>query len=181
MRKQDRVLVVTLILLILPILAPGMMPPACAAGQLPDVLMQQSEEDVVDTSGDFAEVLGDEPVPLASGAAPGGWALLNLIFTIAGTAVALFISFYILVKKQRVLSGDNVKSGSVRPLQFLLTPFFAIAGITLFALTQDVDTVMIVADGLTIAHATIFICTILSSVIVYRNEKYGNDELLEDV
>ena len=179
MRKQERILVVTLILLILPILAPGMITPAYAE-QSPDVLVRQSEENEVDTNGDFAIALKDEPVPLVSGAASGGWALFNLIFTIIGIVTAIIISIHVLVKKQRALTDKNVKSGSIKPLQFLLAPFFAIAGITLFMLTQDVRTTMIIADGLTIAHATIFLCTILSSVMVYRNEKYGDDELQRD-
>jgi len=169
----------TLLLLIIPVLVPGIITLAYTC-QSQNSLIQQSEEDAVDTGGDFAVVLKDEPMPLASGAAPGGWALLNLLFTIAGTIMAFAISIYVLVKKQRALSGENAKSGNFKPLQFLLAPFFAIAGIILFALTQDISTKMITADGLTIAHATIFICTVLSSIIVYRNEKYGDDDLLKD-
>ena len=199
MKKHERILVVAFIFLILPILVNAVIIPASAEQspgilvpqsdspvldvlvQSPDVLVLQSdtpvmqdEENEVDTSGDYAVVLRDEPVPLAAGADPVGWALLNLLFTIAGTIMALVICIHVLAKKQRALSDDKVKSGKIKPLQFLLAPFFAVAGIVLFALTQDVGTRMIASDGLTVAHATIFICTVLSSVTVYRSEKNGD-------
>ena len=179
MRKQARKLATILLLLIIPVLVPGII--TLAYAEPPDILIRQYEDNEVDTSGDFAVALKDEPVPLSSVAAPRGWSFLNLLFTFAGIVVALFISFYIFAKKRRALANDNVKSGRVTPLQFLLAPFFAIAGMALFALTQDLSTTMITADGLTIAHVTIFICTLLSSIMVYRSEKYGNDELQQDV
>jgi len=179
LKKQKGKLAAVLLLLVITVLASSMITLAYAE-QTPEVLVRQYEDKEVDTSGDFAVVLKDGTVPMSSIAAPGGWSYLNLIFAFAGAVTALVICIHILAKKQRVLTRKNIKSGDIKPLQFLLAPFFAIAGIILFTFTQDLNATMITADELTIAHATIFICTLLSSIMVHRREKYGDDDLQKD-
>jgi len=139
-----------------------------------------NEPPVIDTSSDIARVLDeahdetiiieDEEVPLAPGVNQGGWALLNLLFSIAGAVLALVMSFRVMTKKYTDVADEDEKGGRNKMLLTLSTPLLAATGIALFILTQDTGARMIMVDGLTAAHAMIFVCAVLSSILVIRNE-----------
>ena len=87
-------------------------------------------------------------------------------------------------KEDRELEGANVqevktsdeyeedeKQKRSRLLLILATPFLAIVAIILFILTQDMTLPMIMIDWWTLAHAILFVGTVLCYIFAYRNEK----------
>ncbi|MDR2156390.1 MAG: hypothetical protein LBO81_01215, partial [Clostridiales Family XIII bacterium] len=112
--------------------------------------VQAAEERLAETFNDIVE----SATPLTAKTDGGAWALVNLLFAVAGVCL-LFGVFLFAPGKAR---GDgNRRTGKREMLWMGLSFLAAFAGVAVFLLTQDLSAPMSVTDGNTLLQACIFV------------------------
>jgi len=98
------------------------------------------------------------------------WALVNLIFAIAGAILAIVTG--IRSRKQKKQGNDSDMREKKRRLGWIIAVIvLAVAGIIVFFLTEDMSGKMVFVDRWTIVNAVIFALGIASYVLAFKWEK----------
>jgi len=143
--------------------------PPTEAGEEPQDEDEEDEEVII--------TIPEPEVPLAIFSDGKSWALMNLIIGIAGAIQALMIGTHILMMKKKEREGEleGIQTGPVsdklkrrRFILALATPAFAISGLVLFILTQDMRLPMTMVDWWTPANAAIFYGGAQSYIYAFR-------------
>jgi len=119
-------------------------------------------------------------IPLFGSPEHATWALLNLVLTIVGVVLALFIALRALVfKKQDNSMDENSEYYEYNKRRFswlFAGTIVAIIGIILFIITQNMSNPMVLIDFWTIAHAIFVAVGIVSLVYVVRRHKDNDSD-----
>jgi len=139
---------------------------------------EDDEDEDEDDGDDTITIIEPEP-PLAAPDVTlrSSWALLNLILTIAGAALAVMIGVRILLNKKEEKDEEELKETKHKrhPLVFAI-PLLAIVGIILFIITQDMTAPMLWIDWWTLAHAILFTCGLISYIFAYKKDSDSDTE-----
>jgi len=115
------------------------------------------------------------PGPETEGAA---WALLNLIFGIAGALGAAAVAAYTWSKNKKGASASDLETTenrNRRKLWLAAMGAVSLVGLVLFPLTQVISSQIILIDRWTIAHAALIAAQSLAIWRVLRGEKTTGD------
>jgi hypothetical protein len=94
------------------------------------------------------------------------WALLNLLFAVAGALLALASAGYLLARRW---NGHRHHHHERTREKWLITAILtAVAGLVVFALTQNMRNPMVWVDMWTVANAALFAATAASMVLVLK-------------
>ena len=122
-----------------------------------------------DANAEDVIIIEDEEIPLAFARHGRGWALMNLIFSIAGGVLALIMGVHTLLRMRYIYESGPIERR--RLLLMLAVPLQAIIGIILFLTTQDGSSFMLLVDGLTIVHALLFLIGVVCYYLEYRYDR----------
>ena len=125
--------------------------------------------------------IGDTEVPLYSNGLFGSWALLNLILAIAGGLLALAAVIRSLVTRrnkdeEEKTDEDKKKERKTRLSWLIASLVFAIGGIVLFLVTQDITKTMVLVDMWTVVNGLLAALTLISLVFVSKKNKQKNTD-----
>jgi len=120
-------------------------------------------------------------IPLFGSPEHATWALMNLVLTIVGVALALLITLRALIFKKEEKYPDEHNNEDYeynkRRFRWLLAGnIIAIIGIILFVITQNMRNPMVLVDVWTIAHAIFVAIGIVSLVCIVKRYKDNDSD-----
>lgn len=128
--------------------------------------------------------VGDNEVPLYGTESYSTWALINLILTIAGTTLIIFIGIKIVLRKRQ--EGDlqyneytDIYTEEPRQTKFMwviISVLLAIAQIIFFFFTEDMTAEMVLFDKLTIVNAILFALEVIGIAFIFRKKEEVNPD-----
>jgi hypothetical protein len=128
----------------------------------------------------------DSRIPLFGFPGSLSWALANLIICIAGAILAGVTALRFMRKRRDVqdeqIFRDTEKEEDGRrrrPVWLILTIVFAVAGVILFILTQDMRNPMVVFDIWTIVNVAIFVAELIAIRLAFgkKDEEKENERI----
>jgi Predicted membrane protein, hemolysin III homolog len=156
-----------------------------------DTPQERTREEIVQEIKDAGVptmTIGDNEVPLYGLPTAETWALINLICCIAGGILAIGMLVAALVRRKKKDEEENPDARSsrseredeqrrkrVRPVWLLVSVILGIVGVIVFALTEDMNNVMVFFDNWTIVMAIILGVEIVGAVFTIKRDK-KNDE-----
>jgi len=141
------------------------------------------------TDGDA--YIGTQGVPLVGQLpifAPIGtasWSLVNLIMSVAGIILAVYITVRVLLLKKREREADERelyspedehKEKPYRLICFATATVLSVLAVIIFVITQDMSNVMVLVDWLTLPHAIILATLIANMMLVIKRKKKDRTE-----
>ena len=124
------------------------------------------------------------PVPLVTPSGFYAWSLADLILTVFGVLVFALLGIRTILKKRNDKKYEgaeaNERQKKVDMLLFLVSLIAAIAAIVLFLLTQDMSLPLVLFDRWTIAFATLFIISFVSSILAVEKVRVKDEEEHEE-
>ena len=141
--------------------------------------------------------LGRRGIPLFAPTGVAAWGILNLILTLLGVTYTIVLVFRALYRRKLALHGEqsansayiegqgsDIKFGeglpdpdgervdkNLRPSWLAAAAAICIAGVLLFALTQDTTSLMVLLNNWTGAHAVLFAAQIVAVIFVFKRKK----------
>ena len=130
-----------------------------------DDVGDETEDDAVDEAGDvIAPGRGADDEAIGDGGGDA-WALLNLILMGIGILAVLAVLFRIIITKKKL-----------HIVWVVLTGIFAVGGVVLFILTEDMTKPMVVVDFWTIFQAIIAVLCVAAAVMCFLGKKKESDK-----
>ena len=142
-------------------------------------ILEVEEEAVPLAAAPVAEIIAEEPAPLA--ASRGAWALVNLILTIVAvlTAVGMMITYF---KKKEDEEEEKNDAEQEDEKKRKASKFFglipAVAAVIIFILTEKMRLPMVLTDRWTLLMAIVAIAGLLLAYFT-RNKKEEEEEQLQ--
>lgn len=127
----------------------------------------------------------------------GAWALINLILSILGVIIAIYVTVRALLKKRRdnreageaqsyaqmeeAERENNGKEKRYRIIWLAAVIILSIAAVVLFILTQDIRLPMIYIDWWTLAHIVLFAVELIGMFFIFKRRKDDEGQQPEEM